>query len=86
MHINTHVEVYNYINALKHTHTAPLACDGLQRRCPQDGVRKMERTEQLHEIYKKLYFGKLKPIPLVSVSMQVAGEERNIGSASGRTD
>lgn len=36
-----------------------------------DGARKMERTEQLHEIHKKLYFGKLKPFPLVSVSRQL---------------
>jgi hypothetical protein len=31
----------------------------------------MDRTEQLHEIHKKLEFGKLKPFPLVSVSRQL---------------
>lgn len=36
-----------------------------------DGARKMDRTEQLHEIHKKLDFGKLKPFPIVSVSRQL---------------
>ncbi len=36
-----------------------------------DGARQMDRTEQLHEIHKKLDFGKLKPFPLVSVSRQL---------------
>ena len=50
-----------------------------------DGARKMERTEQLHEIYKKLYFGKLKPIPLVSVSRQL--ERRGtLALLTGRTE
>ena len=36
-----------------------------------DGARKMDRTEQLHEIHRKLDFGKLKPFPLVSSSRQL---------------
>ena len=51
-----------------HTHTHTLI--QLVTSC-NDGARKMERTEQLHEIHKKLYFGKLKPFPLVSVSRQL---------------
>ncbi len=31
----------------------------------------MDRTEQLHEIHKKLDFGKLKPFPIVSASRQL---------------
>lgn len=36
-----------------------------------DGARQMDRTEQLHEIHRKLDFGKLKPFPLVSLSRQL---------------
>ena len=36
-----------------------------------DGARQMDRTEQLHEIHKKLDFAKLKPFPLVSASRQL---------------
>jgi neuronal guanine nucleotide exchange factor len=36
-----------------------------------DGARKMERTEQLHNIHQQLDFGKLKPFPLVSTSRQL---------------
>lgn len=31
----------------------------------------MDRTEQLHEIHKKLDFGKMKPFPIVSASRQL---------------
>ena len=41
-----------------------------------DGARQMDRTEQLHEIHKKLDFGKLKPFPIVSISRQL--ERRGI--------
>jgi hypothetical protein len=36
-----------------------------------DGARRMERTEQLHNIHRRLDFGKLKPFPLVSASRQL---------------
>ena len=44
----------------------PFICFSLQlvTAC-NDGARQMDRTEQLHEIHKKLDFEKLRPFPIV---------------------
>ena len=69
--LTLHTLIYFIFNTLTHTHTHTHSMTLQLVTACNDGARKMERTEQLHEIHKKLYFGKLKPFPLVSVSRQL---------------